>query len=179
MGAKKYVQKHWRTVKTQRMAKTRRPVKTRRMIKTRRMAKTRRPVKTWRMVKTRRPVKTQRMVKPQCPSNLWRLVKYQRPWKYWRSRKSRRICWRTPYCLDSAESAAADFSLVPLMSTFSSLLMLNCVHVVSKSGMSPPCPAFMGGLSSVPCRLLVPARHAQKWSKTRRRQKLGVSLKFH
>jgi hypothetical protein len=54
------------------------------------------------------------------------------------------------------------------MSTFSSLLMLNCVHVVSKSGMSPPCPAFMGGLSSVPCRLLVPARHAQKWSKTRR-----------
>jgi hypothetical protein len=37
-----------------------------------------------------------------------------------------------PYCLGSAESATADFSLVPLMSTFFSLLMMNCVHVVSK-----------------------------------------------
>ena len=37
-----------------------------------------------------------------------------------------------PYCLGSAESATADISLVPLMSTFSSLLMLNRGHVVSK-----------------------------------------------
>jgi hypothetical protein len=153
------------------MAKTLRPVKTWRMIKslrpvkTRRMVKTLRPVKTWRILKTRRMAKTQR------PLNLRRLVKYQCPWKCWRSRKSRRICWRTPYCLGSAESAAADISLVQLMNTFSFLLMLNCVHVVSKRGMSPPCPAFMGGLSPVPCRLLVAARHAQKWSKTRRRPK--------
>ncbi len=37
-----------------------------------------------------------------------------------------------PYCLGSTESATAEFSLVPLISTFSSLLMLNRVHVVSK-----------------------------------------------
>ncbi len=49
------------------------------------------------------------------------------------------------------------------MSTFSSLLMLNLEHVVSKWGMSYLGPAFMGGLSPVPYRLLVPDRHAQKW----------------
>jgi hypothetical protein len=37
-----------------------------------------------------------------------------------------------PYCLGSAEYAAADISLVPLMSTFSSLLIMNLEHVVSK-----------------------------------------------
>ena len=153
--------KTWRSVKTRRMVKTRRPVKSRRMVKTRHLVKTRR------MVKTRLQVKTWGMVKTQRPSNLWRLAKCRRPQKCWRSRKSGRIFWRTPYCLGSAESATADSSLVPLMSTFSSLLMLNHVHVVSKRGMSPPCPAFMGGLSPVPCRLLVLARHAQKWSKTR------------
>jgi hypothetical protein len=31
--------------------------------------------------------------------------------------------WRPAYCLGSAESPTADFSLVPLMSTFSSSLM--------------------------------------------------------
>ncbi len=45
------------------------------------------------------------------------------------------------------------------------LLMLNLEHVVSKSGMVPQCSAFMGGLSPILYRLLVPARHAQKWSK--------------
>jgi hypothetical protein len=37
-----------------------------------------------------------------------------------------------PYCLGSPESATADISLVLLMGTFSSLLMLNLEHVVSK-----------------------------------------------
>jgi hypothetical protein len=37
-----------------------------------------------------------------------------------------------PYCLGLAESATADFSLVPLMSMFSSLLMMNLEHEVSK-----------------------------------------------
>jgi hypothetical protein len=45
--------------------------------------------------------------------------KYQRPWKCWRNWKSR----LPAYCLGSAESPTADFSLVPLMSTFSSSLM--------------------------------------------------------
>jgi hypothetical protein len=37
-----------------------------------------------------------------------------------------------PYCLGSAESATADISLVQLMSMFSSSLVLNLEHVVSK-----------------------------------------------
>jgi hypothetical protein len=50
----------------------------------------------------------------------------------WRLRKSGWPAEELPYCLGSAESATADFSLDPLMSTFSSLLMMNCVHVFSK-----------------------------------------------
>jgi hypothetical protein len=38
--------------------------------------------------------------------------------------------------------------------------------------MSTPGPAFMGELSPVPYRLLVPARHAQKWSNLWRRPNL-------
>ncbi len=45
------------------------------------------------------------------------------------------------------------------------LLMLNLEHVVSKWWVGSCFPAFMGGLSPVLYRLLVPARHAQKWSK--------------
>jgi hypothetical protein len=48
-----------------------------------------------------------------------RLVKNQRLQKSWRNWKS----WRPAYCLGSAESSTADFSLALLMSTFSSLLM--------------------------------------------------------
>jgi hypothetical protein len=43
------------------------------------------------------------------------LVKYQRSWS-WQNWKSR----RPAYCLGSVESPTADFSLVPLLSTFSS-----------------------------------------------------------
>jgi hypothetical protein len=41
-------------------------------------------------------------------------------WKYWRDWKSR----RPAYCLGSAESPTADFSLVPLMRTLSSVILL-------------------------------------------------------
>ncbi len=54
-----------------------------------------------------------------------RLGKCWRSWKCWRLRKSRRPAKVLPYCLGSAESATADFSLVPLMSLFSSLLMMT------------------------------------------------------
>ncbi len=121
--------------------------------------KTWRMPKIWRMQKTWRPKNQWRLVK--C----WRLLKCQRPWKCWRSRKGRRTRCITPYCLGSAEFPTADFSLVPLMSTFSSLLMLNRVHVDSKWGMVPQRPAFMGGLSSH----TVPARHSQRWSNLWRR----------
>ncbi len=49
--------------------------------------------------------------------------------------------------------------------------VLNHVHLDSKWGRSSLCPAFMCGLSSVLYRLLVPARHTQKWSKVWRRPK--------
>ncbi len=58
------------------------------------------------------------------------------------------------------------------MSTFSSLLMLNRVNGVSKWGMSSPSPAFMDRFSSLLYRLLVPARHAQKWLNLWRRPSL-------
>ncbi len=82
-------------------------------------------------------------------------------WKSRRKRKSRRN-WksrRPAYCLGSAESPTADFSMVPLMSTFSSSLMWWISHVVSKWGGSCCHPAFMGGLSPVLYRLFVLARH--------------------
>ncbi len=47
------------------------------------------------------------------------------PAKYWMSWKSR-LNWksrRSAYCLGSVESQTADFTLVPLMSTFCSSLM--------------------------------------------------------
>jgi hypothetical protein len=58
------------------------------------------------------------------------------------------------------------------MSTFSSLLMLNRMHVVSTWGMSCLHPAFMRALSPVPYRPAVPVRHAQEWSNLWRRPNL-------
>ncbi len=43
--------------------------------------------------------------------------------------------------------------------------VMNLEHVVSRWGIAPQCPAFMGGLSPELYRLLVPARHAKKWPK--------------
>ncbi len=98
----------------------------------------------------RRLPKTWRLAKPWRMPNLWR---------------------QSPYCLGSAESATSNIFLVPLNSTFSSLLMLNRVHVVSKWGMSSLRPAFMRALFPIPYRPAVPVRHAQKCSKPWRLQK--------
>ncbi len=72
-----------------------------------------------RIVKSLRLLKVRRMVKSLRALKSPRLVKYPRPWKSRRDWKSK----RPPYCLGSAESPTADFSLVPLMSTFFSSLM--------------------------------------------------------
>ncbi len=83
----------------------------------------------------------------------------------WRCRKSRRTRWRIALlfrlggiCNCWLLSGPAD-GLVLLLAD-----VLNRIHVDSKWGMVSQCPAFMGGLSPVLYQLLVPARHASKWS---------------
>jgi hypothetical protein len=168
--------KSLRPEKIRRMVKSLRPEKIRRMVKSlrpekiRRMVKSLRPEKIRRMVKSLRPEKIRGMVKSSRALKSPRLVKYWRSWKSRRNWKSR----RPAYCLGSAESPIADFSLVPLMSTFCSSLMWWISHVVSKWGGSSGCPAFMGGLSPVLYRLFVPARHAKKWPKSTRQPKVWL-----
>ncbi len=55
------------------------------------------------------------------------------------------------------------------MSTFSSLLRLNLLHVVSKWGMAPQCPAFMGRLSSCTVPAVCTGPQCSKWSNLWRR----------
>ncbi len=83
----------------------------------------------------------------------------------WRSRKSRQTRWRIALlfrlgriCNCSLLSGPSD-GLVLFLSD-----VLNRIHVDSKWGMVPQCLAFMGRLSPVLYQLLVPARHASKWS---------------
>ncbi len=121
------------------MYKSLRPVKIRRIVKSlqpvkmRRIVKSLRPEKIRRIVKSLRPEKIRRIVKSLRALKSPRLVKYSRLWKYWRNWKSR----RPAYCLGSAESPTADFSLVPLMSTFSSSLMWWILQV--RKELLPPC----------------------------------------
>ncbi len=63
----------------------------------------------------RRMVKSLRALKSPC------LVKYPWPWNSWRNWKST----GPAYCLGSAESPTTDFSLVPLMSTFFLVDVMN------------------------------------------------------
>jgi hypothetical protein len=56
---------------------------------------------------------------------------------------------------------------------------LNRVHVDSKWGMVPLCPAFMGRLSPVRTGLFVLARHTQNGQIFGACQIFGVRLKFH
>ncbi len=93
--------------------------------------------------------------------------------KCWRSRKSRQTRWRIAslfrlgrICNCWILSGPAD-GLVLLLAD-----VWNRVHVDFKWGMVPQCPAFMGGLSPILYRLLVPARHASKWSNIWRRPNL-------
>ncbi len=99
--------------KIKRMVKSLRLEKIRRMLKSLRLEKIRRMVKSLRLEKIRRTIESLQALKSPC------LVRNPCLWKYWRDWKSK----RPAYCLGSAESPTADYSLVPLMSTFSSSLM--------------------------------------------------------
>ncbi len=74
-------------------------------------------------------------------------------------------CWRRrrriPLLFGSAESTAADFSQTSLKISYISLMVLPSLHAVVKCGVASSPPAFMGGLSPVLYRLIVPARHAE------------------
>jgi hypothetical protein len=60
-----------------------------------------------------------------------------------------------------AESRAADFFQTLLKISYDSLMVLLSLHAVVKYGVASSRPAFMGGLSPVLYRLIVPARHAE------------------
>ncbi len=173
IGATKYNQKHWRIQKTQWIPKHWRLQNLWRMPTPWRIQNLWRMVKTWRiqnlwrMLKTWRIQNVWRMPKPCGIQNLWHLQ------KCWRSRKSRRTPWRIALlfrlvriCNCWLLSGPAD-GLVLLLAE-----VLNCVHVDSKWGMVPQCPAFMCGLSPVLYRLLVSTWHASKWSNLWRRPNL-------
>jgi hypothetical protein len=81
------------------------------------------------------------------------------------STKRWRRCKRIPLLLGWAESAADDFSQATLKISYFSLIVLLFVHAVVKCGVASTCPAFMGGLSPVLSRLIVPARHAENVKK--------------
>ena len=102
-------------------------------------------------------------------------LKSPRPWKSRRNWKSK----RPAYCLGSAEPPTADFSLVPLMSTFCSSMMWWILHVVSKWGLVSWCPAFMGRFSPVLYRCLYQPAMPRNGPNPRSNQKSGFRLKFH
>jgi hypothetical protein len=66
----------------------------------------------------------------------------------------------------SAESTAADFSQTSLKISFFLLMVLFSPHVVAKCGVVSARSTFMGGLSPLLYRLIVPARHAENVKKT-------------
>ena len=68
---------------------------------------------------------------------------------------------KDPLTGGSAESTAADFSQTSLKISYLSLMVLIPLHAVTKCGVASGRPAFMGGLSPVPYRLIVQARHAE------------------
>ncbi len=129
-------------------------------------------LKTWHILNLWPLLKTWRI------QNLWRQQKNVGAQEKlgarqcWCSRKSRRTRWRIAFlfrlgriCSCWLLSGPAD-GLVLLLAD-----VLNRVHVDSKWGMVPQCP-FMGRLSPVLYRLLVPAHYASKWSNLWRRPNL-------
>jgi hypothetical protein len=60
-----------------------------------------------------------------------------------------------------AESTAADFSHTSLMISYAFQKVLIPPHAVAKCGVASGRPAFMGGLSPVLYRLVVPTLHAE------------------
>jgi hypothetical protein len=75
-------------------------------------------------------------------------------------------CWRRrrriSLLFGSAESTAADFSQTSLMISYVSQKVLISSHAVAKCDVASDF-AFMGRLSPVPYRLVVPARHAENF----------------
>jgi hypothetical protein len=65
-----------------------------------------------------------------------------------------------------------------MVSYFSLMKVLLCVHVDVKWGLTSLCPAVMSGLSPALYRLVVPARHAENGLNLGVYQNLGVHLKF-
>jgi hypothetical protein len=59
------------------------------------------------------------------------------------------------------KSPAADFSQAPLKISYVSLMVLLSLHAVVKCGVASSFLAFMGGLSPILYRLIVPTRHAE------------------
>ncbi len=78
-------------------------------------------------------------------------------------------CWRRqnthvdkiPLLFGLAESTAADFSQTSLKISYVSKMVLIPLHAVAKCGVASGRPAFMGRLSLVLYRLIVPARYAE------------------
>jgi hypothetical protein len=58
------------------------------------------------------------------------------------------------------------------------MVMLLSVHAVVKWSIASLCPTFMGGLSPVLYRLVVPARHAENGPNLGAYQNIGACLKF-
>jgi len=91
--------------------------------------------------------------------------------KSWRRRRM------IPLLFGLAESTATDFSQTSLKISYVSLMVLIPLHAVAKCGVASGHPAFLGGLSPVLYRLIVPACHAEN-SKILAQQNIGVRLKF-
>jgi hypothetical protein len=70
-------------------------------------------------------------------------------------------CRRILLLFGSAQSTAADFSQTSLKISYVTLMVLLSLHAVAKCGIVSGRPAFMGGLSPLLYRLIVPARHAE------------------
>jgi len=117
-----------------------------------------------RTIESLRALKSLRLVKNP------RLKKNQQDWK------SR----RPAYCLGSAESPAADFFLVWLMSSRSDPRRCDESRMQSPSEEKAQAALLLWAVFPVLYRLLVPARHAKKWHKSTRQPKvrrpLGILL---
>jgi hypothetical protein len=84
--------------------------------------------------------------------------------KSWRRQKDGPDAKESSYCL-AWKSPAADFSQAPLKISYVSLMVLLSLHAVVKCGIASSRFVFMGGLSPLLYRLIVPARHAENLTK--------------
>jgi hypothetical protein len=68
---------------------------------------------------------------------------------------------KNPLTVWPSESTTADLSQTSLKISYVSLMVLLSLHAVIKCGVASRHPAFMGGVSPVLNRLIVPACHAE------------------